>query len=310
MAARAVQQDKEAPFSCLWMQAGVVRRKQCRLNFHCRVCRFDKALGRVCNENRRRPKIRRAGDGKRSALVHWQERLNALPPKQRPCIHHMKGHIGFRACTHAYACNNCDFDQFFQDDYSVHAVVQPVDVFCVDGVRIPQGFYLHAGHMWAKIEEGDSVRIGLDDFALRIFGPFDRVIAPLLGKTLQQGRADVTADRGSDSAALASPVSGVVTAVNTPLRDQARAMGRDPYAGGWVLRVHAADLRKDLKNLMISTETKAFLRAEVQRLQDVLESVSGPLAADGGMLGEDIYGKVPDLGWDRLTRMFLRTSFQ
>ena len=74
------------------------------------------------------------------------------------------------------------------------------------------------------------------------------------------------------------------------------------------MRVHATDLRKDLKNLMISTETATFLRAEVERLQEAVESVSGPLAADGGTLDEDIYGKVPDLGWDRLTRMFLRTD--
>ncbi len=302
------KQGKELPEACFWMQAGVVRRKHCRLNFSCRVCRFDKALRRACNDNRKAGGTGSVSIGKRGGLVHWKTRLRDLPTQQRPCIHHMKGVIGFRSCTHAYGCGNCEFDQFFQDDFSVHAVVKPVDAFDIAGVKIPQGFYLHAGHMWVKIEAGDAVRVGLDDFALRIFGPFDRVIAPLMGKTVKQGRADISVHRSRHSAALVSPVSGVVTAVNTGLRRQAGEMGRDPYATGWMLCIHAADLRKELKNLMISTETKTFLHSEVERLQDVIEDAAGPLAADGGAIGEDIFGKIPDMGWDRLKRLFLRTS--
>jgi glycine cleavage system H lipoate-binding protein len=302
---RMEQQASNSPSACLWVQAGVIRRKYCRLKYDCRTCRFDKALRRVCDENPKAGNGRAVSGLKRNALVHWKERLKELPQHKQPCIHHMKGEIEFRCCTNAYSCSNCEFDQFFQDDYSVHAVVKPVDVLNIDGVRIPQGFYLHPGHMWARIEAGDSVRIGLDDFALRIFGPFDRILAPLMGKTVHQGRADIAVHRGSHSAVVMSPVSGVVTAVNAALRDQAGTVGQDPYAAGWVLRLHAVDLRKEMKALMISTETGVFLRGEIERLHDLIEDVSGPLAADGGHIGEDIYGKMPDLGWDRLERMFL-----
>jgi len=304
---RMEQQGKETPSACLWMQAGVVHRKDCKLDYDCKVCRYDRSLRRVCNENRNKRRSGHIPEGKRGSLIHWKDRLQELPPRKQPCIYHMKGRIGFRSCTNAYLCSNCDFDQFFQDDYTVYAVVQPVDVFNIDGVKIPQGFYLHQGHMWAKIEEDDSVRIGLDDFALRLFGPFDRIMAPLLGKTVKQGRADIPAHRGPKRATLAAPVSGVVTAVNTGLRDAAQPVGKDPYAAGWILRVHAANLRQDLKNLMIGTETKDFLHHEIDRLQEVTEAVAGPLTADGGFMGEDIYGKMPDLGWERLTQIFLHT---
>jgi len=39
----------------------------------------------------------------------------------------------------------------------------------------------------------------------------------------------------------------------------------------------------------------------------MMEEVAGPLAADGGQLGQDIYGSLPQLGWDRLVQGFLRT---
>jgi len=46
---------------------------------------------------------------------------------------------------------------------------------------------------------------------------------------------------------------------------------------------------------------------EVTNLESMIEDVAGPLAADGGYLAEDIYGNLPDLGWNNLTKAFLRT---
>jgi len=73
------------------------------------------------------------------------------------------------------------------------------------------------------------------------------------------------------------------------------------------LRIHSPNLRQDLKNLMIGDETETFYSQEIQRLYDVIEDAVGPLTADGGQLNNDIFGNLPQLGWDRLTKLFLRT---
>jgi hypothetical protein len=57
---------------------------------------------------------------------------------------------------------------------------------------------------------------------------------------------------------------------------------------------------------MISGETKDFLEQEVSRLYQVIEQTV-PLATDGGHLGDDIYGKMPQIGWGKLTKLFLHT---
>ena len=46
---------------------------------------------------------------------------------------------------------------------------------------------------------------------------------------------------------------------------------------------------------------------EVTNLESMIEDVAGPLAADGGFLADDIYGNLPDLGWNNLTKAFLKT---
>ena len=36
---------------CLWMQAGVVKKKECRVNYRCQICPFDRALRRAAGAN-------------------------------------------------------------------------------------------------------------------------------------------------------------------------------------------------------------------------------------------------------------------
>jgi hypothetical protein len=73
------------------------------------------------------------------------------------------------------------------------------------------------------------------------------------------------------------------------------------------MTLHSQNLRKELKTLMIARETEDFLGREVDHLHHLIEEVSAPLAADGGSLARDVFGAMPQLGWERLTRLFLRT---
>ncbi|MBN2033033.1 MAG: hypothetical protein JW836_07130 [Deltaproteobacteria bacterium] len=231
--------------------------------------------------------------------------MRTLPPAQRPCIHHIKGRITFKTCTNRYLCGNCEFDQYFYDEYTVHAMVTPVLQSEVRGFKVPQGYYLHNGHAWARIEEGSSVRIGIDDFALKVLGPLDRLEAPLIGKLLRQGKPHIEAYRGERKARFLSPLSGVVTAVNPKFREGGGLSEKDPYSDGWVMTLHPQDLRKEIKNLMIAQQSVDFLEKETDRLYEMIEGIF-PLAADGGCLGKDLFGAMPQLGWKRLTRIFLR----
>ena len=292
---------------CIWQQAGVVRRKGCEIDYHCEACRFDRALRRVARENRNLVHRGETPAGNSGRIMFWKDRLRELPPWKQPCLHHMKGRIDFRACTHDYQCGNCEFDQYFSDQYTVHAVVRPVDVLDIKGFKLPHGYYLHRGHTWVKIEEDCTARIGLDDFALRLLGPLDRIEAPLMGKTVVQDRGDILLNRSSNSARIQSPISGVVTDINPDLREQGNLANQDPYTQGWVMRLHSNSLRQDLKKLMIGDQAGAYMDEEIGWLYQVIEEEVGPLAADGGYLADDIYGNLPAASWHKLTRLFLRT---
>ena len=289
---------------CLWMQAGIVRKKSCALDFQCNTCRFDRALRRVCRENREKREQGVNIGGPRGSIIFWKDRLRLRPPSRRPCIHHMKGQLEFRLCHRDYHCARCEFDEYFFDRHTVYTVIKPVDLIDISGVKLPRGFYLHKGHTWAKLENDNQVRIGLDDFARRILGPADRFELPLVGKTIVQGRKDIILYRGDRRAAFASPVSGVVTAINSAMLNGGKSGKKGAYSDDWLLVVHSDTLRQDLTKLLFMDEARTYMTGEVRGLYEILEEQTGLMAADGGLLGDDIIGNSPDLDWEYLTARF------
>jgi hypothetical protein len=71
--------------------------------------------------------------------------------------------------------------------------------------------------------------------------------------------------------------------------------------------VRTPDVKATMGKLMVDQSSLSWMNSEVTNLESMIEDVAGPLAADGGYLAEDIYGNLPDLGWEKLTKAFLRT---
>ena len=292
--------------ACIWMQAGVVKQKRCATDYACSDCRFDKRLRRVAEENRRLSSRGEARSTARRRIVYWSDALLALPAHRRPCLHSMKQRIGFRNCTNAYVCGSCEFDQYFQDQFAVHAVIQPVAVQSIQGVQFPQGYYLHKGHGWVRMESGGEVRIGLDAFASRLLGRLDTVKLPLMGKPLKRDQGAMGLGRQDWSTDLLAPVSGVVTAANAAVQERPDLIQEDPYGEGWLLMAYADDLRGDLKTLLMGSEASEHFSSEIEALHATIETELGPLAADGGQLVGDIFSHLPRACWDKVAQQFLR----
>jgi glycine cleavage system H lipoate-binding protein len=170
---------------------------------------------------------------------------------------------------------------------------------------MPQGYYFHLGHTWVRVEEKAEVSIGVDDFALSILGPLDKIEAPLIGTTLRQGQAAITLQRGSKTAMALSPVSGVVSTINLSVKENAATAADDPYARGWVLKIRAEDLRRDLKSLLIGNEAIQQLKGEIDRLVREIEMTTDATLSDSDAR-DDIVQHLPGIEWAQLVRLFLK----
>lgn len=285
-------QKAKAAQPCLWMQAGAVKFKNCTNYYDCTTCSYDHAMGEKVKTGKQ---------------ISWQSAMRLRPAMDRVCRHSLTGRIARRVCAHHFECATCDFDQFFEETWSAKTAAAPVEVTQVRGFKVPLDHYFHEGHTWARIESGGTIRVGMDDFALKLLGIADGYDLPLMGKQLDPGKPSWGLMRRGHTADVLSPLGGVILEVNPSVRETPAAANREPYGGGWLFLVHTPDIKSSLKPLMTDPQSLGWLKAEVDRLENMVESVAGPLAADGGYLSEDIYAHLSGLGWERLTKTFLRT---
>ena len=285
-------EQAKAENPCLWMQAGVVKFKTCTNFYDCTTCKYDHAMHK------------KAAEGKQ---LSWQEAMRRQPDMHRVCRHSLTNRIPNRICPYHYECASCEFDQYFEDVLDAKTGSIPREVHHVKGFQIPMGHYFHSGHTWARIESGGGIRIGMDDFALKLFGHMDGFELPLTGKVLEKSQASWGLNRQGHWADVLSPVEGIITEVNTSVRENPVQANADPYGQGWLFLVHHPDIKKNVKDLMIDDSSLNWIHEEVGILESMLEETAGPLAADGGQLQPDVYGNCPELGWENLRKTFLKT---
>jgi len=289
-----VKPDKKARPSnpCIWMKSGAVDFKNCNNFYDCTTCKYDVGMSRNVEKERQ---------------ISWQETMRKHAGTYRTCRHTLTHRIGARLCAYDYQCSKCDFDQFFEEVWSANTPGPLPEVQKVKGFDVPLGYYFHEGHTWARIESGGFVRIGMDDFALKLLGEADGFDLPLMGKELDQNGAGWGLRRAANTADVLSPVGGVIVDVNARVREKASTANREPYENGWLFTVRPRDVKESVKSLMVNEQTVGWIGEEANALVSMIEQVGGPLAADGGHLASDIYGALPALGWTALTKRFLRT---
>ena len=285
--------DKNTPtYPCLWMQAGVVKKKNCTHYFDCATCKYDSGMKKM------------TATGKH---ISWQDAMRKHDSLDRTCRHTMTGRADHRSCPMNYNCRHCDFDQLFEDTLSPGTVHGTSEISDIKGFKLDSSGCYHSGHTWARIEDGGVIRVGMDDFSYKVLGGPDGFDLPLTGKELNQNKAGWGIRQGDNFADVLSPVNGVITRVNHGVRKSPDLPGQDPYRDGWLFTVHNSDLKVALKHLTANEESAVWLNREVTHLEQMIEEITGPLSADGGYLKSNVYGNLPTLGWHNLTQKFLGT---
>ncbi len=66
--------------------------------------------------------------------------------------------------------------------------------------------------------------------------------------------------------------------------------------------------KRNLRRLYFDSGSYEWIEQESAELLRMLGPEYEKLAATGGRIIDDVYGRFPELGWERLARAFLRTA--
>lgn len=171
--------------------------------------------------------------------------------------------------------------------------------------NIPAGVKLHPGHTWARVEDDGIVTVGMDEFAQKLVGPA-HVALPAVGARVAQGEPAFEVAAAGGSVPMVSPVEGTVVAVNEAARHGSESLA-EPYGKGWLFKVKAPRLVRDLRQLVSDNAARRLLEDAAEALAMRMSPELGRVLQDGGA---PILGIAPELEgekWTSLARKFFLT---
>ena len=104
---------------------------------------------------------------------------------------------------------------------------------------IPADLRYTAEHEWVRRTAGDTVRVGITDFAQSSLGDVVYVQLPDVGTEVTAGDSFGEVESTKSVSDLYAPVSATVVAVNSDLEGSPQLINSDPYGQGWLLELRA-----------------------------------------------------------------------
>ncbi len=124
-------------------------------------------------------------------------------------------------------------------------------------MNIPADLKYTKDHEWVKVD-GDTVTVGITDFAQGELGDIVYVEVETVDETLEAGEIFGTVEAVKTVSDLFLPVSGEIIEFNTLLEDEPEKVNTDPYGEGWMIKIKCSD-SSQLDDLLSDSDYKSLI---------------------------------------------------
>jgi glycine cleavage system H protein len=112
-------------------------------------------------------------------------------------------------------------------------------------------------HEWVR-RDGDTVVIGITDYAQEQLGDVVYVELPEIGRQVEQGKEAAVVESAKAASEVYAPVSGEVVEVNDAIVGDPAKVNADAMGEGWFIKVKLAD-PKQFDSLMDEKAYEAYV---------------------------------------------------
>jgi glycine cleavage system H protein len=102
---------------------------------------------------------------------------------------------------------------------------------------VPDELSYTAEHEWVRSGDGNTVRVGVTDYAQQALGDVVYVSLPQVGAEVSAGAAIGEIESTKSVSDLYAPLSGTIVARNDELDGTPELINSDPYGAGWIVEI-------------------------------------------------------------------------
>jgi glycine cleavage system H lipoate-binding protein len=174
-----------------------------------------------------------------------------------------------------------------------------------------ENLYYHSGHTWVNIDALEGVRIGLDDFAVKVLPQTSVILTGAPRSRIIAGRPCCWVVKDDRALPILAPLNGVILSVNSQISEQPELLYHAPYGDGWLITVKPDHLREDLSHLMFGETVSLWYQQDAAKLRRYVMSIFekdrnivGETLCDGGERHTNLYDMVGSKMYFEMIRTF------
>ena len=115
--------------------------------------------------------------------------------------------------------------------------------------KAPEGILCSKTHEWV-LEEGNSVTVGLTDYAVEQLGDIVFVELPEVGAEFAKDEVFATIESVKAASEIYMPVSGKVVEINEALLNAPETINESVYEDGWLVKIEPSNFQEESTELM------------------------------------------------------------
>lgn len=139
--------------------------------------------------------------------------------------------------------------------------------------NVPAGIFIAQNHTWVNIEMNGIARIGVDDFVRKIIGRIDEVILPKVNQKVKKGELLFSFRHGNHIVHFTSPISGIVSTLNTEHADHPEWIVVKPIELSWMCCIEPSNLSEELHSLKIGDSAINWYKDELKKYNEIVTRI-------------------------------------
>lgn len=116
-------------------------------------------------------------------------------------------------------------------------------------------------HEWVRTDQAGVATVGISAYAVEALTDLVFMQLPVVGKKVKAGESIGEIESVKAVSDLYAPVSGEIVEVNSALPSQLETLGKDPYGGGWIVKIRP-DNPAELGGLLDAAAYDALVKSQ------------------------------------------------
>ena len=162
-----------------------------------------------------------------------------------------------------------------------------------DPLRVPPGIFFAPSHTWMSLFPSGKVRIGVDDFVLRMMKNPELVLLKKTGSSIRKGEPLLQIKDQSRTMTARSPIDAEIVELNETIQENPQSLRESLFSNGWAYTIEP-QRGSDLTAMLLGEQSRVWIQQEFGRLRDFIAGFSADgspvpvLMQDGGLTAEGI----------------------